>query len=907
MANATPYDVRLWIYPGAPPAGSPTTWGVPTDVSSYLRYPGDDGGQAISYTVGRADEASQVDASTMTLTLDNRTGLFSTKNVASSLYGKLSRNTPIIMGTVTNSDTFSRTTSGGAIGTSNTGSIYAHGTGWGCNGSALVWTGTGANTASACQAVDAGSSDWDMAFTVSPGQLSTGATLAAAAIQNAGNSVTLICKLNFNTGGTLTCGFQRTGPNADLTSDTAVGTYTAGSVWNMRVQRTGQDVRIKVWASATAEPQAWTATWTDPYTPPADVGMYGWQVIGNTNASPTLAFDNLTQISLEFIGNVVQWPVRWNKAATNSWAPIQAAGVLRRLQQGKGPIRSPLTRQLGAYGPTGWWTLEDAAGASQFAAQNVGARPAYYTGVLPAGDNTLPGSGPCPTLSATNGVIRGQTALRLPVTGVTGFSAMFFTKFAGGNPTVKTKVATITTTGRGTQFVFSFDGNGTTIDVLDADGAVISTQTSLISPQDASQWIAWQLETDISGSNVTWTLLSHQVGQNTYYAQSGSYSNSFTPIPVSATAFALGGSNLPVGTAFSQVWLGPNTLPFVTDSFSLVSSGYAGEAAGDRLKRLCLEEGIPFKLEPGTSDPVGVQPQTNILQALRLAADADMGILYESGAGLGYRPRSARYQQAVSMALTVASGQIDDPPEPIDDDQRYRNKWTVTNDGGSYASVQDDAEINANGLYEDSTTLTLYSDDYAVNHAGFRLYLGKWPDLRWPGLSLNLARNPALVPLWRKALYGFRLTVVTGQLQVQGSDPDVIVEGYTATLYPRGWTIGLNCSTAKAWDIATLDDSLLRMDADNSTVATALATTTGTSLVVSNNGDPGSTWAPTSQLPAEVPFPITVNGEAMSVTNVGDLSGNNQTLTVVRGTNGGAKTHAVGEPVRVSYPMIIAL
>jgi hypothetical protein len=906
MANATPYDVRVWIYPGAPPSGSPTTWGLPLDISAYVRYPGDDGGQVISYTVGRGDEASQVDASTMTLTLDNRTGIFSTKNVASSLYGKLSRNTPIVVGMTTNKDTFTRTTTGGATGTSDTGSIYAHGTGWGCNGSSLVWTGTGANTASAAVPLNTGSTDWDMTFTVTIPQLSTGAGVVGAAIQNAGNATSLIFKASFNVSGQLQIQMQRTGVNGGL-SDSVFTTYTAGSTWNIHCQRTGQDVRMNVWPSATAEPSTWALTWTDNYTPPADVGVYGWQVAGNTNSSPLVVFDNLTQVSLEFIGNVVQWPNRWNKAATNSWTPIQAAGVLRRLQQGKGPIRSPLSRQLGAYGPTGWWTLEDAAGATQFASQTVGAQPAFYTGVLPAGDNTLPGSGPCPTLSATNGVIRGKTNNRLPVTGVTGFSAMFFTKFAGGFPTVKTKVATIGTSGRAASFVFSFDGTGTTIDVLDADGAVISTQTSLASPQDLSQWMAWQLETDISGSNVTWSFISHQVGQSTYYSQTGSYTNSFTPVPVSALSFALGGSNLPVGTAFSQVWLGPNTLPFVDDTFSLVSAGYAGETAGARLARLCKEEGIPFNLEQGTTDPVGVQPQTNILQALRLAADADMGILYESGAGLGYRPRSARYQQAVGMALTVAAGQIDEPPEPTDDDQRYRNKWTITNDGGSYAVAQSDSEINAQGLYEDSATLTLYSDDYAAYHAGFRLYLGTWPDLRWPGLSLNFGRNPALVPLWRKASYGFRMTVATGLLQVQGSDPDVIVEGYTASLWPHGWTAALNCSTAKAWDIATLDDSLLRMDADNSTVATALGTTTGTSLVVSNNGDAGSTWAPTSQLPAEVPFPILVNGEMMTVTNVGDLSGNNQTLTVTRGINGGAKTHAVGEPVRLAYPMIIAL
>ena len=60
------------------------------------------------------------------------------------------------------------------------------------------------------------------------------------------------------------------------------------------------------------------------------------------------------------------------------------------------------------------------------------------------------------------------------------------------------------------------------------------------------------------------------------------------------------------------------------------------------------------------------------------------------------------------------------------------------------------------------------------------------------------------------------------------------------------------------------------------------------------------TWVPTSTYPAEVPFDLNINGEIMTVTNVGDLSGNQQVLTVTRGVNGAAKAHVVGEQVHLA-------
>jgi hypothetical protein len=152
------------------------------------------------------------------------------------------------------------------------------------------------------------------------------------------------------------------------------------------------------------------------------------------------------------------------------------------------------------------------------------------------------------------------------------------------------------------------------------------------------------------------------------------------------------------------------------------------------------------------------------------------------------------------------------------------------------------------------------------------------------------------------------MTVVTGRPQVQGSDPDVIIEGYSCTLWPAGWKANLACSSAQGWDVYTLGDDLERIDADNSELDADVTTTVATTIQVDNNGDAGNTWVPTSLLPAEVPFYIRVGEEIMQVTSVGDIfSTTKQILTVVRGVNGGAALHSAGISVRLAYPMILAL
>lgn len=883
--NAAPLDIRVWIYPGADPATDSTYWGLAEDISAYLRYPGGDGGQAIEYSWGRGDEAGQVDASSIAMTLDNRDGRFSTANVLGPYYGYLTRNTPIVVGTRSGYDTFART--GATIGTSTGGQAYsATSLIWSTNGTSLLASGLAANAIALAAMATTASRDFDLTFKVKSNQVSTGASYVASAQQRIDNSNYLLFSVVFGLAGALSVQFQRVGTDGgSLVFGTVVlgYTYAASTQYSVRVQRTGQQVRMKVWATAGAEPSAWTTSGTEAYLAPANLGLHVWRVVGNTNVGQILTFNDLEIISLEAIATVVQWPIRWNKAATNSWAPIQCAGILRRLQQGSGPLKSPLTRQMTSYGPTGYWPLEDESGATFFGSAVEGVNGATMRDVTPAGDSTLAGGGSAPTLSATNGTIQAYTPYRVAGS-ATGFAALILAKFPNGLPATSTSVVAWQSVGPAARWTFSMTATAWAMTATAADGTVLGTDSAnFLADMDAAEWMAWQLETEVVGANTVWSFIGHQVGLGTYYAITGSFAGTTVS---SASHVIIGSSNLPQGTAFAHAWLGENGLPFVNDSFSLVSSGYAGELASDRIQRLCDEEGIPVQVEPGESSPLGAQPRGNILSVLRAAADADIGILYEVGTGLGYRPRSARYNLSTWQTLTVAAGEIDAPPEPIDDDQRYRNRWTVSRDGGAFALAEDVGEIETNGLYEDSASVNAYSDDTLTDHAAWLLGTTKRQGFRWPRLSLNLVRSTSLISAWRQRPYFPRLAVTTGLDQVAGADPDVILEGYSATLYPHGWAVVMNCSNAAAWDVGLWDtarwdnpDSILV--GDYASGATALTVTTDT-----------IEWSST------VPYDILISGERMTVTAVGAAT-STQVLTVTRSVNGVVKAQADAAEVHV--------
>jgi len=903
--NAAPYDVRVWLYPGMDPVGD---WGPDyEDISAYVRYPGQDGGQAITYSAGRQNEADQVDAGVMNLTLDNRTGRFSTSNFLSPYWGMLGSNTPIRVGMLTCTDTFTRTVASPGLGISDTGNTWSVAGLWSVTGSVAAYSGP-ANLSATVINNGGSAIDVDMMLTIIPAATATGASYYGGPVVRYTNGSNYIwAVVEFQTDGTARLRILRNvaGSGGVVLGTVALGAYSGGSGWRVHVMASADRVYASAWAVAGSEPTDWQVSASAGGLTGRSTGMVAVRNGTNSNsATNLLTYDNYQTIGFEWAGLVSQWPTEWDQSGNNCWAAITANGVIRRLEQGKGNQLSALTRQLPSYGPSGYWTFEDGPRSTSLASSVNGIRAAQIIGdITPSGGQGPDGGGPAISI----GDIAAEVRFSIPSTkalpsGVHGMSQMLLTKF-DSIPGSRVYIVTWNSTGAAAYWRFSLDAGAIYMEAYNSSGTLLSSSSSAHGV-DITEWCAWQLETDVVGANTEWDFISHEVGQVVYYAISGNHASTIDTKPLGGTINPA--HNLPVGTMLAHAWSGPNTLPFVTNTFSLVSSGYSGELASDRVARVCAEAGIPVAIEAGESVPMGPQPITDALTVLRQCQDADFGILYERDNGLGFRPHSARFRQTVDLILTVASGHLTSAPRGITDDQRLKNKIIMTRDGGSSVTVQDDDSIALNGEYPDPVTVIVESDDQLPDLGGWRLYLGTYPAMRWPQITFELTRNPAAVQIWRGRQFGFRMQVVTGRNQILGYDPDVIVEGYQATLWPHRWYVQMNCSTALPWDVSTLDDSDLRIDADNSTCALAPGSGSVT-ITVQNNGDPYSTWAPTSTQPAEVPFDIRVNGEVMTVTSVGDLNivNGRQILAVTRGVNGGSKAHAVGSKVELAYPTTI--
>lgn len=893
-----PFSIRVHIAPGANPAADAGTW-VWRDISDDVRHPGPDGGQPITVTAGRQDEGARVDPSTMNLSLDNTLGHYSTHNANGQWYGLLRRNTPIRLGVDVGADTFTRTTSNG-WGTSDSGQAWVpvgFAAPWSTDGSTALGTLTAPNTADAILLSGADGADFDGYFTCHAPVVATGGPFifsAMARYVDPSNFYLFRCELS--TAGTLSAKIYRTATSGSATLATAeplAFTYAAGERIRVRFQGDGPALRLKIWKEADPEPDAWTVTGSDTVLTGTQLGIHLWRFSTNTNpGSVALHVDDVAVQSVEFTGTVTQWPVRWDITGTHCWAPIQAAGVLRRLLQGSPQLRSPLYRQLSSYNPAGYWPLEDGSDATSAANAVTGGSPAATRDVSYASDPTLPGADPVLTFSSDTSRLVARA--RITPT-ASGLAVMMLFKLPA-LPPADTILYQWSATGR--VVLWRIMAGPTTFHIYgwDTNDVLVVDNLSSIYVVDPTEWTAIQLETEVVGPDTTWALIWHQVGLTTYWATTGSYTST---APSAPHQVSIPPSTHLVGASFAHLWAGANTLPFVADSFSLVSNGYVGELAADRIQRICDEENVPVVVEAAVSEPLGPQRTGTLLDVLRSAADADMGVLYERGTGLGYQPRAVRYSKPVLLALSVAAGQLRDPPDPVTDDQRVRNDWTVTRDNGSSARAYDQDHIDAEGRYADSATINVATDDVLADHAGWRTHLGTWPDLRWPGLTIDFARNPDLLPAWRSKGYGPRITVDTGLQQVTGADPDVIVDGWTQTLSQHEWTAALNCSTARAWDAPTLDDTA-RADTDGSELDTD-TTDTATTLLVAVTAGP--LWTTD---PADCPFSVTAGGEQITVTAVAGAS-SPQTFTVTRSVNAVTKNHPAGTDVRLSTPSYAAL
>ena len=525
-----------------------------------------------------------------------------------------------------------------------------------------------------------------------------------------------------------------------------------------------------------------------------------WTIEGNAAISDRV---------IRFNGEIPEWPPKWSRSEADAWTPIEAAGILRRLNQGKKPLDSTLRRRIPSGNPVAYWPLEDGSAATQFSSPIAGVRPLRTSGMSLAAEASLAGSSPLPTLN-------GGALLSGSVPAPSGSPTQWHTEFVffipNNGPATTRTVLQWLGTGTVKRWRLMLTTNASNVFGYDADDNVVTSSLLDLSGLGVfNAWCRWQLFAVQNGGNVDWSLRFIPLGGQGTGLVTTSYAG---------TVGRISGLKGPDGGYSSDLdGLALGHLSVLTTAnttiYNSADHGFTGETAGARMQRLSVEEGVPLVVagDAAATELVGPQRPSALLDLLRECAEADGGIFGEARdrRELVYRPRESLYNQPPKLVLSYANKQLAPPFEPVEDDQ-VRNKWEVNRDGGSsgYAmleegdlSVQDPPD--GIGEYPDSATLNLYSDAQTEPIAGWLLHLTTWDEARYPQVTVRLHRHPELIRDVLALDVGDKIRIEGLPVRfASGSAVELLIDGWTETFRPRTWEITFNCSPAGPWTVGAV-------------------------------------------------------------------------------------------------------
>ena len=610
--------------------------------------------------------------------------------------------------------------------------------------------------------------------------------------------------------------------------------------------------------------------------------------------------------TIRFVGEVPEWPPRWDAAGTDEWMPIQAAGILRRLGTGARPLRSALFRAINRAQPNflAYWPLEDPPTSRQAGTPYGGQEsmrvvgPAKFTGE-PAG-GTAGGF----TVEKPGGRLYGN---------VRGCPDQWSLSVVYDVPedTTNSCVPDVQWTTPGDALCkywrLRINASGQPNLTVLAEDWSLSLNITLTSNIRGRGPVHLRVTCNRTGSGDLRTVL--HLGQE---ESSGGWTfTGAVPRPISSVRIDTDEwhPDLTRTGAVSHLLIAGYNRDNEISNFWWAATGYRYETAADRIERLCGEENIPVQIigDASESSALGPQPVATLLDIIGDAAEVDGGVIYETRdeLGLSYRTRVAQHN--TTPAAVVRYSETSPPMEPVDDDRYLRNDVTVTRDGGAAARVVRESgplsilpPPDGVGRYEEGVTLNLADDREIIDQAGWRVHLGTWDEIRIPRVRINLARFTDLVEDVAALDVRSHLRLSEMPVTVTHDEIDLLVLGYTEVLAPYEWRIDLNCVPQGPWNVGVLDAlDWVRLDTEGSELADPV-TSTATSLTVVTTAGPRWTTDP-----AEMPIDIVVGGELMRVTAV-DGTSSTQTFTVQRGVNGVVKSHAAGTPVVLARPLVLS-
>lgn len=658
--------------------------------------------------------------------------------------------------------------------------------------------------------------------------------------------------------------------------------------------------------ASVADPQTCTLTLNNQagrFTPSNPRSPLYGKIGRNTQLRVSVVHSATTYV--RFVGEVSEWPVRWDVSGKDVWTSVTASGVLRRIGQRKSVGRSPLRATLGTsttLGRDSYWPMEDGKkgrlpGGTWGSAISGGKGLTIQSGKTGDLVDGWDGSDPLPEMNTA--IAYGRCRYQGAGTAWTVWVNAFIP--AAGAP-AEGKLVEFTCSGTARTWQLWIGGTGLNdlrLVVVSAGGSTL-LDTGYAFAWELSGYFRLQIEAVQDGTDIDYAIASLEQGRFTGYVAAGTLGGRTCGKPA---AVEIGNGNLG-GVAMGHVFVASQLNSLFSANSQL--AGYAYELTSTRAERLAGEAGTSAATFGTALQRMGVQRRARAVDLMADVADVD-GLIHDHRTllALAYRTRLDRANP------TVAALSYDDlkPPfDPVADDRHVVNDVTVTRTDGASARVDITSgplstlePPNGVGLYDESVELNLYSDDQVEDAAAWRAAVGTYDSVRVPSLTIDLASNASLIA----TVAGLD---IYDALEVSGlptwMPPGILrqsIIGHTETLEQFGWTITFACVPQAPYDVVILDDTP-SIEADRlSPSASTLAASyddNDTSLSVASSVD---TWITTATHASSFPFDIEINGERMSVTAITGTS-SPWTFTVTRGLDGYAAAHAVGSTVRLARP-----
>lgn len=626
----------------------------------------------------------------------------------------------------------------------------------------------------------------------------------------------------------------------------------------------------------------------------------------------------------------------------DAWTPLEGGGVLRRLQQGRTPLRSPAYRAFTSPDNDGervaYWPFEEDSSATSASTP--------YSGTVTFGGPGTISFGALESITSARLAQFGSfdTFLTFVLPDWTNSLGQHFAgslvRFPSGGLADNAIIWRFYFTGGNVEYVDLLYNTGDVLSLVAySGGAVLGTLatadwTGYIDDRESFLFVT----TNQNGANIDFRVRA--TGATYWLVESSGTLAGKTLGRMYQIVMGTGaGAN---GLGFGHLIVGNNKDSFGNfiddldaDASYLVTGarGYDKETAGDRFLRLAAEEGVTATVvgDPADTQRMGPQPVDTLVNLLRECVKTDDALLFEPRDSLGLVMRTGRdrYNQASALDLSFTGSQIAPQLAPVLDDQQTRNDVTAKRRNGSqYTARKTSGPLNVNdpiddpqgvGRIDTQVDVNTYTDDVLPSHANWHLHKGTVDEPRYQQVTVDLDAAPSLITAVNAVDIGDRITIANMPVTEAPDGEDLLVVGIRESLAAMRRLVTLITVPAAPYEIGIVganDGSTdLRgqaVDTDDSTLASGI-TSTGTSLSVASAG--GVLWTTDSNdwstgrngsCRFGAGLFIAVGGEVMRVTNITGAS-SPQTFTVVRSVNGVVKSHLAGAEVHVRFPAVVGL